>query len=726
MKIINSKLYEREDTKAIILASHFIAANKKEELNRLWWTVSESTKIKLEEFIKATGKSEYLRIVRIRKSDNSKIPLNLNLKDNTEVYWKCFRIGNIKTFFKSSLPGETQSRLAYISLIDRFLQFLVRKSLAVLLEENEHILRVFIPVNNFNINNIWDEFIQEIFSIQELSRTFVNMVNTIKLANRGFSALFKDQEIPEIGNFTEVLVGFYIANLESAKREFEAKSKRTKTKDKDKEKAAKNAQTVKEILQDLLKSGLDKKRFPLHLFSEIARNQISRDPAKLKATSEDIKRILNNRTRKLSIQCLLSNSLQDYRTIKPPGDSEMEFDEFCYVCGKPFTPSETKFEVRRFIFESPDQRPQSGRGQRRPKACSNCLLVSIVSPIKMTDSVIVIKFKQEEEILPIYEEHLRMFVMGELNLFAGRYVLLKSTEEVTKKRGRDPLSKVMGLRQYAILKLSTLIPHQVFNKYKIFLIYEGSEIPLVSRHIILTGFLIRLFRIDHRWAYSDFLKDFHHILASVIRYIESDRLFHAVYEILIAEKKNRPLIQNVLPSFRRELEEVREKHIKLLEGGDNNMSCKIETSNKAQFYRDIAGLTGILSAFIRHTESQLKSDPAQQKREVKKLIERCDDPLKFTYTVSETLKVQYAKFWRNNEDYFCYDEAKRLLKEIGIESLERENTSSNQPELTLYSEDIKNTYQHLLSKYSDEKDKREFKRALRLSLWSKFPEYLKK
>lgn len=164
--------------------------------------------------------------------------------------------------------------------------------------------------------------------------------------------------------------------------------------------------------------------------------------------------------------------------------------------------------------------------------------------------------------------------------------------------------------------------------------------------------------------------------------------------------------------------------------------------------RHIAGLTGVLYAFVAHAKWLLepdasdaegvnKADAKQRDRELKKLLEHTDNHNYFTYEAAGIKGVkskqsrqtgqagQVATLRRSQRNYFIYDEAKSLLREIaGVKVEEREATSEEgQPILKFYYDDICKIYTSLYEDYyPNEKAQRDFTYELKLSLYSRFPD----
>ena len=95
-------------------------------------------------------------------------------------------IGKIYGYQKIVLPQELQIRIAYDSLIERFLAYLQRKKYGIRLAENDLTIRLFVPQTHFELENEWHEFIKFAYSKGELYKSFTLFVNSLKLTDRGF------------------------------------------------------------------------------------------------------------------------------------------------------------------------------------------------------------------------------------------------------------------------------------------------------------------------------------------------------------------------------------------------------------------------------------------------------------------------------------------------------------------------------------------------------------
>ena len=394
---------------------------------------------------------------------------------------------------------------------------------------------------------------------------------------------------------------------------------------------------------------------------------------------------------------------ETYRTAGDKGG------HFCYSCGKNLSKKDETYKANSLIFSSASQRLQSGGSQTEPKVCATCAALAFVSPIKLGEGRLILRLHrvgQTDQYL--VDDQLRMFTLGELNLVAGRYTLLTATESVGKKLLIDQLGGV----QYAIYKVASLFASEVLEQYQPEIMIGESEIELQRRHVAWIHHLIEVFGLQ-RTTWND--KSQFAAFGRSIRHIQKDEMIFAIYELLRSGIINvRPL--NFIRAKR--LEQLRSEHVRWLK-----MDNELE---RAQFYRDVAGMTGLLYAFCNYVNSQVR-DANKKRIEVRKLIERTTDPNQFIYTAAGNTEQERATLFRNDDMHFCYDESKVLLAWLGIDCQERESQSDKgQLQLTFYFDDVVQAYTKFLSpnKYAKPQEWREFIYALKLSLHARFPQYI--
>jgi hypothetical protein len=151
-----------------------------------------------------------------------------------------------------------------------------------------------------------------------------------------------------------------------------------------------------------------------------------------------------------------------------------------------------------------------------------------------------------------------------------------------------------------------------------------------------------------------------------------------------------------------------------------------EKPQKATLFRDVAAMTGLLYAFCNFVHQSVEAD--KRRIEVRKLIERATEPYGFIYTAAGNTQREMATLYRQSDTYFCFDQAKNLLAELGVDVTEREGaTDKGTPSLVFYFDDVVSAYTHLFeTRYRSPKEQRDFTYTLRLSMHARFPEFMER
>ncbi|MEO0132919.1 MAG: hypothetical protein ABIK73_08335 [candidate division WOR-3 bacterium] len=407
---------------------------------------------------------------------------------------------------------------------------------------------------------------------------------------------------------------------------------------------------------------------------------------------------------------------------RSPGDDSKEF---CYSCGVAIDPKTARWQVLRFMFERPSQRRQSASSEGRPHICASCSALAFASPLKVTDESIILKleskdtnnhqnFRDKQE---KFKDYLRMVTTGQLHLNAGRYLILASD----KTNKGDIASAKLGQVQYALAKVASIFPHEVLADFNFYLIYQGSEgVALESRHLIFIKGLME------GYGQSIFMsgKDINMTLGEAVRYVEKDLPILAEYTT-VKEANN---LQTL------ELEKTREAYwgkIKQYVGSPMN-SDKRTLNKRARLYKDVMALTGLTYAFAQSLETTAKKamKPDDVEREVSKLIEKVEDPVAFCYyaTLGDEKKTSVqARLYLNYDNYFLYEQTKLLLENLGISQREETDQEKQQTWLNLYADDVSKAYVYFAENgYESDKDWKELTYQLKLSLYTRFPELVRK
>lgn len=401
--------------------------------------------------------------------------------------------------------------------------------------------------------------------------------------------------------------------------------------------------------------------------------------------------------------------------IRSPGDDNKEF---CYSCGVTLNNKTAQWQVLRFIFERPSQRRQSASGEGRPHICDSCSALAFVSPLKLTDESIVVKLepvRNRDEISSRFKDYLRMLTSKQLHLSAGKYIVLASD----KTQSGDSAAQKLGQVQYALAKVASIFPAEVLTDFHFSLMVQSSEsIPLASRHLIFIKGLMECYG----QSIITSSKDFNLTLGDAIRYIQQDLPYLANYTITKAANTSNAL----------ELEKIRVLYWQVIQAdltlrGDS-MDSGTQLSKRAKLYRDVASLTGLTCAFASSMERLLQAkDKDEREREISKLIEQVGDATSFCYyaTLGVETTVQ-AKLWKNLDNYFIYQQTKDLLTTLG--QADREvSDEAGKTWLQLYADDVGKAYTYFAENgYDNEKDWKELTYQLKLSLYTRFPELVRK
>lgn len=655
-----------------------------------------------------------------------------------QVLWQGRQIGRTRLFYKAPLPHETQARIAYEIFFDRFNQFIASRYHAVVLSQSAFHLELFLPAVAPDLAALWSDFVAHAFSAGALKRSFADLVSSIKLSERGFSAL----RVPILSQDQALyLAAFYLANLNSLKKGDDRRRQDIATEEK-KLAEAKNEKEVQRIekniakLQQELDTRLQRYRpfyemvdqyrtkHPAAMtavdrvartdFTGIAGIQINKAAGKIGKCIRDIERLLTITDADLGALPPLISANPLTAEARAGGDSS---NKSCYGCGRLLKSGDWGETANKFIFESPSQRLQSAAGQREPKICGACAAISFVSPIKMGSGRLVVRMRpQGDSERYLAEDQLRMFIMGELGIIAGKYAILRATEQVGEKLVADQL----GGEQYALYKTAISFPPLVFQQYQVEALINNVEVPLPGRQLAVMHRLSRIFYLEKpKWNDKGQFVAF----GRAVRHVQQDELAFAVYELITSG-----LVTGDLPPDRaRQLEELRAEHVRLTMN---------ENPTLAQQYKDIAAMTGLLYPFCVAVNNALRSDPPKQRIEVRKVIERVDDPHELLYTVApyisgERKDGQYdfsairVFLNRSPDTYFSFAQLQTLLKELSYPPDERRGESDARLPITL--DDVNNVFTYLYeTRYASDKARREFSYKLKLSLAARFPKHYEK
>lgn len=412
--------------------------------------------------------------------------------------------------------------------------------------------------------------------------------------------------------------------------------------------------------------------------------------------------------------------------------------EFCYACGVDLDPKTAKWQVLRFMFERPSQRRQSSSGEGRPHICASCSALAFASPLKVTDESIILRLSpaHEETSASIkIKDYVRMLTSKEVHLSAGKYIVLASDR--TNKG--DLAASKLGQVQYALAKVASIFPQEVLADFRFELLFQGNKPLTLSNRYLL---FIRGLMENYRQSIIESGQEINMDLGTAIRYIQKELPYLAEYSLV--KKSPEPSAIQRIGLEENRLLYWKQLNIKLKKEGEFVSSINRNSLRRAQLYEDVAALTGILYPFVVYAEyliekhlenSSKKLSPEDRKkavaREVIKIIENVGDADHFCYYAAignEDRTTIRAKLKRRRDTHFIYDRAKQLLREkLGIDDLE-EKREDQETYISLEVDDIKKAYAYFANheSYRDEKSWKDFTYHVMLSLYTRFPELVRK
>ena len=733
---------------------------------KLWWDDMNALRV-----IRAA--EHHIRRLTLETGQSPDTIGSLSVCENGYIQFMEESIGKVYSYHRTVLPQEMQIKIAYDSLIDRFMRYLQREKQAICLADNDLTVQVFVPLTDkgadFDVSSEWVEFIKFAYSEAELYKSFTLLVNSLELTDRGFGYV---RFPPATQDMVHWLAAFYITTLrERVLRNADNYQKANKAFKKARDNVKKyqdqlNSDNLTGNRQTSIKTKLDDENRKLndavkerqsalrvnqvkldqilldlrhqsntthfdhaerlsHQFNQTGSMQFSYANVKLKSQGgkssieDTIVEILNAPITPPSCPFVLINEKPDISVRKAGDDAKNR----CYSCGRPLPSEEKHQQANRFVLGDPSQRLQSGGSQKQPDVCGECLTIAFACSVKLTSGAIILQLApndQAEQSFSI-ENHLRMLTLGELNLVAGRYLLINCREVVGSGNNRELVSEKIGQVQYTLWRVACIFDATALLMMEFRLFVGGTKISLESRHFVWLSLLNEIFSPNLVVGQRDNIP-----LGQAIRLVQKDEVISAIYKLITAESTEAKQLSDWSYSEKRSLEELREKHCDLLEKsskGDKSMK------KQAEFYRDVAALTGMTYAYCDYARGELrkKESPDTVQREVKKLIEKVVNPSFFNYEASDVLPGTRATMYCNDDNYFCYAEAKRLMEDIlKLDLSDRQGrTDKGQESLTIFFDDILNAYTALSQKYCNKAQRRKLSYQLKLNLHAKFASLFK-
>ena len=512
------------------------------------------------------------------------------------ITFKTQSIGKVYDYQRIVLPQEMQIKIAYDSLIERFLTFLQKEKYAARLSESDLAVRIFVPQTNshteFDLVFEWDKFIKFAYSSGELYKSFTLFVNHIKIAqtDRPGAGVGYVRFPPATKEMAYCLAAFYFATLENRILYDVAYN--------DSNKVIQNAQTKVEEYNNRLKQpeitpqrrnsnqkkleewqtklALAKEKFESvkqtnqielkHSLSELHEQIGEEDFKRIQKLSRRFDRTARNqfgpsvkpKSKNGNIENTIIDILNDQ--LVPPTCPLISISQvprfverkagdtgganFCYSCSKHFSKEDQKDKANRFVLGSPSQRPQSGGSEARPPICSDCLTVAFACPVKLTSGAIVVQIAPHDETDRPFsiENHLRMLTLGELNLVAGRCLLINCRDVVGRGNNRTLVSEKIGQVQYTLWRVARTFPAQALLTMKFSLLTGGAEIPLKTRHFVWLSLLNEIFSPNLVIEQRDNTRRDNIPLGQAIRLIQKDEVIAAIYKMVTVDPdKGKPI-----------------------------------------------------------------------------------------------------------------------------------------------------------------------------------------
>lgn len=620
-----------------------------------------------------------------RKAGSGEVPVS----EGGRVLWRGRPIGTLVELYRDALPQEQQARIAYDTFLTRFFDYLYVEHYCVALSDNDAAISLFVPADQPPVlPDLWNAFIAHAFSLPELRRTFLAVLNAVKLSGRGFSP----PDVPPVTRGHAVaLLGLYNATVRQ--RDIDIKMKRKRIEDASgagererlRRELAKNeadyrlAITNMAALIDGLPDDLPRQvREATDGMTRTGRSQIGPRPDYITACVDRAQAVVDrvNKGQFAHLRPLLSAE-PPLQAARMAGDANSKGPRTCYICGVVLDKKEG-VEVSKLVVEKPSQALQSRPREARPLACPTCVQVSTLSPIKPTDEAVIVSLRSAEHKRYLYDDHLRQLALGELNLVAGRYCQITCAERV---EGRDPLSQKLGALQYALLKTAHLFPADSLRDYAVVVSVDGGEIETPRRQTTALGGLLAILGIapSHVAAKKSNLGTF----SDAVRLLQADRYIEATYELLGAFRRGPNL--NVVATTRLDAlagviidtwQEDLARHRKET-GRMTDVAQETQSKDDAYLrsYRDVLALTGLIVPFVR----QVQNSPSGSERELKKLIEHVEtEPTEFCYDLAQALQtvekaIPSARMYDGRTVHTIVIEALLLLREAGIDVVEQKS-----------------------------------------------------
>lgn len=379
----------------------------------------------------------------------------------------------------------------------------------------------------------------------------------------------------------------------------------------------------------------------------------------------------------------------------------------CYSCGRNVVKANS-FRSRRLLFESPEQRAQSGGSSSPVNVCTTCAALSVLSPVKFAPDTLVIRFNaSSRNIQERVSQALEQQALNEIGASAGRFINITCTE---KQSDGTLASQKLGMRQYATLKLASLYPKSVLAHLKPSLYNGGQEILLRSSVLVAASVLMTTFQQSIMDG-----SDINMKLGEAIRHVENNDFTAASY--VLSRKRNY--------TQTRLLEDGTKTYFSLLQKEDG-------MTKASKVLADVHAMVGLMMPFCRQilARTDLGMDNTTKWREISKLIQSVDEnPAIFSYNTSKTVGG-VGNLTRDYNTHFVFDKAKALIAELGDipAYIDKDGNVDDDPnKLRVTNDLIAKAFEHILGqeRYKSDFDRKNFFYQVRLGLLARFPDATK-
>jgi hypothetical protein len=514
-----------ESEKLKILISFNVRRRKEgEKLDPTWnqtheWASAQGRLDEIRTILSSFGKSA-LPIVRTlcspRFSSSSQYELpKLEINKQEIINEKGQILGRVYLFYKRPLPSELQMKIAYENMIEEYLLYLQTSFEIVVLKESDQTLWLFVPDDQVpDWNSYWKRFVKRRFSKEQLIKTFVLLVNSIRLAGSDPKKAMGTPYIPVVTDEQAWIVsGFFYAKLMSF---FNNNKFRSQI----------NTFQIFKLNEEKEKKQL---RASASLYNSTAIRQLNNRESECNGAIESIDRAIIQKERYVLLPLLSNEPLLLELYKRTAGDNQ---DDYCYSCGRHLDDKKTK--ASKFILSAPSQRAQSSNNEDQPTICYDCAVIGFASPVKLTDEGFIVTFipKENESDRYSLESYIRQYTLAELNLIAGQRIVLPCpyNEHIPQK---GSLNKIMGTVQYALYKLATLFPIEVFESFDVLVSFGGTggdcEVKLPKRQLITLKLLLERFDNPSAITFEKGRKKLNDAVADAIRYVQADQVTFAEY-----------------------------------------------------------------------------------------------------------------------------------------------------------------------------------------------------